>query len=155
DVLLTVAAELGGPVQAALPWPSLRALLREGAQALQAQAGGNVQAPDFERFWVQLLQQGGWWTTSPATGGAAPGGGSPSALAAGRGRAAARPGAHRLRAVGAGARRQPARLARAARGPGDRRAGLRRDARAPEQDGPPRGRAEIRGDGARLPAAGR
>jgi anaerobic selenocysteine-containing dehydrogenase len=77
DVLLAVAGGLGGPLQAALPWPTFEALLREGARALQARGGGNVEAPDFERFWVQLLQQGGWWTTSPPT---AAGASSPGAV---------------------------------------------------------------------------
>ncbi|HZS02354.1 MAG TPA: molybdopterin-dependent oxidoreductase [Chloroflexota bacterium] len=87
DVLLALAAELGGPVQAALPWPNLQALLREAALALQGQGGGNVQAQDPERFWTQLLQQGGWWTTTPPTATGGGGAGNASALATGLGAA--------------------------------------------------------------------
>jgi anaerobic selenocysteine-containing dehydrogenase len=70
DVLLAVGEELGGPVRQALPWPTFRDLLREGAQALQQQGRGSVRAPDLERFWVQLLQRGGWWDEAATTPGA-------------------------------------------------------------------------------------
>jgi menaquinone reductase, molybdopterin-binding-like subunit len=85
DVLLALASELGGPVQAALPWATFKDVLRDGTRALQGQAGGSVQAPDFERFWTQLLQQGGWWSASPSTptGGAAPSTATVAAVAAG------------------------------------------------------------------------
>ncbi|HLH24415.1 MAG TPA: molybdopterin-dependent oxidoreductase [Chloroflexota bacterium] len=84
DVLLGVADQLGGALRAALPWATFQDVLRDGARTLQGQSGGNVQAPDFERFWVQLLQQGGWWTTSPPTP-TGPGAGNVAALAAGLG----------------------------------------------------------------------
>jgi anaerobic selenocysteine-containing dehydrogenase len=62
DVMLTLAEEIGGPVSQALPWPTFKDLLRDGARQLHEQRRGSVQAPDFERFWVQLLQRGGWWS---------------------------------------------------------------------------------------------
>lgn len=69
DVLLTLGEELGGSVHAALPWPSFKDMLREGLRPLQAERRGSVREPDFERFWVRLLQQGGWWDEGQ-TGGA-------------------------------------------------------------------------------------
>ncbi|MCL5961992.1 MAG: molybdopterin-dependent oxidoreductase [Chloroflexi bacterium] len=58
DVLLTVAAQLGGASAKALPWGNSMDLLRETAKGLQ-QAGASEA--DFERFWIHLLAQGGWW----------------------------------------------------------------------------------------------
>jgi anaerobic selenocysteine-containing dehydrogenase len=66
DVMLTLAEEIGGPVSQALPWPTFKDLLRDGARQLHEQRRGSVQATDFERFWVQLLQRGGWWSDAEA-----------------------------------------------------------------------------------------
>ncbi|MBI4493539.1 MAG: molybdopterin-dependent oxidoreductase [Chloroflexi bacterium] len=77
DTLLAVAEALGGQVRREVPWRTFKDLLREGAQALQGQPGGNIQEADPERFWVQLLQQGGWWDEA-----AAPPAGGPATLPA-------------------------------------------------------------------------
>ena len=61
DVLLTLGEELGSPVREALPWATFRDLLRERLRPLQTEARGSVSEPNFERFWVRMLQQGGWW----------------------------------------------------------------------------------------------
>jgi len=61
DVLLTVGDELGGAVQAALPWRSFQENIKESMQTLQSQRRGSVPGNDFETFWVNLLQRGGWW----------------------------------------------------------------------------------------------
>jgi menaquinone reductase, molybdopterin-binding-like subunit len=61
DVLLQLAARLGGGVQQALPWATYKDALRETARRLQQLNRGSVQEADFERFWVTLLQHGGWW----------------------------------------------------------------------------------------------
>jgi anaerobic selenocysteine-containing dehydrogenase len=82
DVLLTVGNELGGAVRAALPWRTFQDLLQETASGLQQEQRGSVRAPDPERFWISLLQQGGWWDesrTQTATG-AASGQGFPSTI---------------------------------------------------------------------------
>ena len=55
EVLLTLAAELGGPMAAALPHPSYLALLQESVKARIGLAAGE----DFTARWVSLLQQGG------------------------------------------------------------------------------------------------
>ena len=62
DVLLTAAEELGGPLVEALPWPTFKDVLRDGARRLRP--GGDDL--ELERFWVQLLQQGGVWEEGPA-----------------------------------------------------------------------------------------
>ncbi|MFQ5860459.1 MAG: molybdopterin-dependent oxidoreductase, partial [Dehalococcoidia bacterium] len=59
DVLLTVAEGLG--MEQALPWGSLRDVLRDGARQLHSLNRGSVQAADFETFWNGILQRGGWW----------------------------------------------------------------------------------------------
>ncbi len=60
DLLLTAAAELGGAVQQALPWPTYRDLLREVAGQLQHVQGGSVPGLEFEQYWTTLLQHGVW-----------------------------------------------------------------------------------------------
>ncbi len=73
DILLTLGDELGSPVREALPWRTFKDLLRERLRPLQSAQRGSVREPDFERFWVKMLQQGGWWdetntgTSQPVT----------------------------------------------------------------------------------------
>jgi menaquinone reductase, molybdopterin-binding-like subunit len=80
DVLLVLGEEIGGAVHAALPWPTLKDALREGARGLHGLDRGSIRGPaqDFERFWVSLLQRGGWWdpaaVPTPATPAAPPAG---------------------------------------------------------------------------------
>jgi anaerobic selenocysteine-containing dehydrogenase len=69
DVLLALGEEVGGPLQQALPWRTFKDLLREAAAQLQQLNRGSVQDPDFERFWVKLLQRGGWWDDGDAAAG--------------------------------------------------------------------------------------
>ena len=69
DVLLAVGSELGGPVRDALPWPTFKDLIRDSLRPLAGERRGSVREPDFERFWIRLLQQGGWWDEGQ-TGGA-------------------------------------------------------------------------------------
>ena len=71
DLLLRLGAELGGPVATALPWGTFQDVLRERARDLQQQRRGSVQEPDFERFWIRLLQTGGWWDEAAANRGTA------------------------------------------------------------------------------------
>ncbi|MBI4308345.1 MAG: molybdopterin-dependent oxidoreductase [Chloroflexi bacterium] len=61
DVLLTIAEELGPDMARALPWRSVRDMLREQVQGLYQLRRGSVSASDFESFWNRALQQGGWW----------------------------------------------------------------------------------------------
>ena len=69
DLLLGLARELGGPLTAALPWPTLKEVLRDGARRLQqGRSPAPVEDADFERFWVGLLQRGGWWDEAGAGG---------------------------------------------------------------------------------------
>ncbi|MBI4233182.1 MAG: molybdopterin-dependent oxidoreductase [Chloroflexi bacterium] len=59
-----IAGGLGGDVKRALPWDSMRDLLRESARKLHALSRGSVRADSFEAFWNGVLQRGGWWDTS-------------------------------------------------------------------------------------------
>jgi len=61
DVLLTLAEEVGGAVQRALPWDTMQTLLREAAGLLQREQRGVVREAEFPVFWTKLLQRGGWW----------------------------------------------------------------------------------------------
>lgn len=72
DMLLSLAGGLGGQVSRGLPWPSFKALLREGAGTLQGLRRGTVQDPELESFWVKLLQRGGWWDEASAQVAASP-----------------------------------------------------------------------------------
>ena len=60
DLLLTLSQDLG--LRDGLP-NTFRDLLRQGARKLHELGRGSVQAPTFEAFWNELLQQGGWWDT--------------------------------------------------------------------------------------------
>ena len=60
DLLLAAAAEMGGALQQALPWPTYKDLLREAAGQLQHNHGGSIQSADFEQFWTTLLQHSVW-----------------------------------------------------------------------------------------------
>jgi anaerobic selenocysteine-containing dehydrogenase len=73
DVLLAAAAELGGPLAEALPWPTFKELLRDGArQLLGGQRGDAPGGLPFEQFWVDLLRRGWWGSLNPAASGAVP-----------------------------------------------------------------------------------
>jgi anaerobic selenocysteine-containing dehydrogenase len=71
DVLLAVA-EAFPNVQAALPWKTYREMVMDAAQKLHALGRGNVTAPAFSRFWIDLLAQGGWWDQNAKESGTAP-----------------------------------------------------------------------------------
>jgi anaerobic selenocysteine-containing dehydrogenase len=61
DLLLTIANELGGALQQALPWTTYRDLLREAASQLAGVQGGSLSASqDLDQFWTSLLQHGVW-----------------------------------------------------------------------------------------------
>ena len=81
DILVKLATDLGGAVKQAIPWASARELVRESVQQLfdanQASTPrGSVRAPDFDAFWIGVLQRGGWWDTVQA--GSAPAAGLPA-----------------------------------------------------------------------------
>ena len=84
DVLLLLVERLGGPARAALPWTSMREVIRDSVRDLHRRLGGSGDGADFERFWVQLLQRGGWWGDAPASpGNLAPGAAAPTPGAGG------------------------------------------------------------------------
>jgi anaerobic selenocysteine-containing dehydrogenase/Fe-S-cluster-containing dehydrogenase component len=76
DVLLAVAAQLGGSVASTFTAASYKDYLQAGWRAVQRDVGD--RSP-FETFWTSTLQQGGVWTEAPTR---------PVRLAAGAGTAA-------------------------------------------------------------------
>lgn len=63
DVLLDAAKRLGAPVEARLPWPDFRTLLRERWRSFHR--GVESAGTSFDAEWSRLLQQGGWWRSPP------------------------------------------------------------------------------------------
>jgi anaerobic selenocysteine-containing dehydrogenase len=61
DVLLALAARLGGAVAEACPWESYREVMRYRARGLFESGRGSIAARDFESFWRELCRVGGWW----------------------------------------------------------------------------------------------
>lgn len=82
DVLLTMAASLGGPVAGAFPWDGFEDVLKKSARGLFDSHRGLVFSDTFEEeeirnleargwwlsahdtfdsFWKKLLERGGWW----------------------------------------------------------------------------------------------
>ena len=72
DVLMTVASQLGGQVQSAVPWGSLADLIKQDTQKVAGFNRGSVRAPNFDAFWIGALRRGGWWDTGAKAQGAAP-----------------------------------------------------------------------------------
>jgi len=62
EVLLALAARLGGKAAEALPWPDEFAFLQESASALQGSSLGAYDADTQAGFWALWRQHGGWWT---------------------------------------------------------------------------------------------
>ena len=61
DVLLRVAAGLGGTVAEAFPWASYEEALRAAWSGLHAASRGSVAESTERRFWTRALAAGGWW----------------------------------------------------------------------------------------------
>lgn len=59
DVLLQVGKDLG--LESALPWPTMRHVVRDEAKSFHQRNSGSVQALTFEEFWKKALERGGWW----------------------------------------------------------------------------------------------
>ncbi|MFN8532827.1 MAG: molybdopterin-dependent oxidoreductase [Dehalococcoidia bacterium] len=70
DTVLDLMRAIGGDVQRAVPFPTVRDGARLFAQPLFSAGRGSVTAENFELFWNGVLQRGGWWstnTTQPTT----------------------------------------------------------------------------------------
>ncbi len=65
DVLLSLAARIGGPVAEALPWPDVTAMLQETAMELQGSSLSVYDARTPAGFWALWRQHGGWWSERP------------------------------------------------------------------------------------------
>jgi anaerobic selenocysteine-containing dehydrogenase len=64
DTLLGIAHQLGGEVAKALPWENFQEMLQASMAALRT-AEGIHPAPDPEKFWGKVQEQGGWWSDKP------------------------------------------------------------------------------------------
>lgn len=62
DVLLTLAARLGGKAAEALPWENEVAYLEEIAGELYGSSLGVYDARTLDGFWSHFRQYGGWWS---------------------------------------------------------------------------------------------
>jgi anaerobic selenocysteine-containing dehydrogenase len=61
DVLLNVAAGLGGLMAEALPWKDSVDLIKDHFRPLQVLKRGSVVAEQFKDFWAKVRLEGGWW----------------------------------------------------------------------------------------------
>ena len=61
DVVLELAARLGGPLAQQLPWSSLQALVEERGKALVGARMGSPLLPAFRREELGELESRGWW----------------------------------------------------------------------------------------------
>ena len=64
DVLLGLAKQLGGRVEAALPWENFEGLLKETMGGLLSEGEASIEADDLNEFWSKAQEQGGWWKLS-------------------------------------------------------------------------------------------
>jgi anaerobic selenocysteine-containing dehydrogenase len=62
DVLLALAARLGGQAATALPWQDEVAFLQETAVELHGSSLGSYDAKTPSGFWAVWRQRGGWWS---------------------------------------------------------------------------------------------
>lgn len=65
DVLLSLAAGLGGQLKTSLPWENHQAALKVAAEKVFRANRGSVRAPAFNQWWNAVLQRGGWWDFTP------------------------------------------------------------------------------------------
>ncbi len=63
DVLLDLAAQLGGDVAKALPYKSYDEILKSAYADLQKERGSISGAENADDFWSKLQEQGGWWSS--------------------------------------------------------------------------------------------
>ena len=61
DVILDLAAKLGGDVAAGFPWPSVEAIVRQRSEALAGARRGSLMAGAFRRDELRELEARGWW----------------------------------------------------------------------------------------------
>lgn len=62
DVLLALAAEMGGPVAEALPWADEVLFLEDASGALFGSSLSAYSAKSAGRFWSAWREHGGWWS---------------------------------------------------------------------------------------------
>jgi len=65
DVVLALAARLGGQVAQALPWSDEVAFLEQSSTQLLGTSSGIYDARTPDGFWSRWRQHGGWWTEKP------------------------------------------------------------------------------------------
>lgn len=61
DVILSLAARLGGEVGRRLPWSTVEEIVRERGQALAATQRGSAFVDSFRRHELRELESRGWW----------------------------------------------------------------------------------------------
>lgn len=68
DVLLAVAAKLGGKLATALPYTDEVKFIQSKLDSLVSASDGFFGAADMNSFWAQFQQFGGWWKNTAAPG---------------------------------------------------------------------------------------
>jgi anaerobic selenocysteine-containing dehydrogenase len=66
DVLLAVAAQVGGNLAKALPYKDEVAFIQGKLDSLLSARDGYYNAPEMATFWAQFQQFGGWWQNNNA-----------------------------------------------------------------------------------------
>jgi anaerobic selenocysteine-containing dehydrogenase len=61
EVLIELAARIGGGVAEAFPWSSWEESLRAAWSGLHRAARGSIVETGFEAFWAAAIERGGWW----------------------------------------------------------------------------------------------
>jgi len=61
DVVLSLAAGLGGDVAGAFPWTSVEEIVRERGRSLASARRGSTFVPPFRRGELRQIQDRGWW----------------------------------------------------------------------------------------------
>lgn len=61
DVILDLAARIGGDVAERLPWPSVEAVVGQRGRALASARGGSIFDQPFRRDELRELEARGWW----------------------------------------------------------------------------------------------
>ena len=60
DILLTLAARMGGSVAQALPWPDTESYLKDAWTRIYEERRAGLEQRDFDTFWRAVLQAGVW-----------------------------------------------------------------------------------------------
>lgn len=61
EILLALAAQVGGEVASALAWRDLNGLMRQEVDGLFAARRGAIMGTGFDEAWARMMERAGWW----------------------------------------------------------------------------------------------